>query len=144
MSGSKFNTGMSMSNICPVCGYPELDKPAYTGTVGRGSASYEICSSCGFQYGWTDDDQHISFEQWRKQWIANGMLWFSKGCSAPAGWSRTAFAKPKHSICDPLLTPLLEGNVLIIVRPAILESARRADLIRSTTSSYSSCVGRFV
>ncbi len=76
-----------MNNMCPVCGYPGLDEAPYKGNVGRGSASYEICPSCGFQFGYTDDAIHITFEQWREKWIANGMKWRSKGIAPPPGWN---------------------------------------------------------
>jgi hypothetical protein len=48
-----------MQNICPVCGYPDLFEPAYKENY---YPSDEICPSCGYQFGWTDDDQGISHE----------------------------------------------------------------------------------
>lgn len=69
--------------ICPVCGYAELDQPAY-GEGGFGSD--EICPSCGYQFGITDDDEGISHEEWRFQWIASGMRWYGKGYAEPEGW----------------------------------------------------------
>jgi hypothetical protein len=67
-----------MSNICPVCGYPELtDDPKRLG-------SFEICRSCGFQFGVSD--RGITHDQWRKQWIESGMLWNSKGRKPPENW----------------------------------------------------------
>ncbi len=73
--------------MCPVCGYPDLDEPPYRGSVGRGSASYEICPSCGFQFGWTDDDQHITHEKWRERWIANDMPWAIEEMEKPSDWN---------------------------------------------------------
>lgn len=64
-----------MSYLCPVCGFPELDAPPL-------APSFEICPSCGFQFGITDDDEGYTFEQWRDKWIAEGML-FDEGHSAP-------------------------------------------------------------
>ena len=55
----------------------------------RGGASYEICPSCGFQFGVTDDDQGFSYEQWRKTWRAGGMQWSSKQ-PRPADWNPAA------------------------------------------------------
>ena len=75
-----------MSNMCPVCGYPNLDEPAYRETPKGGLGSLEICPSCGFQYGYTDDAIHTTFEQWRAQWISRGMKWRSKGMQPPPGW----------------------------------------------------------
>lgn len=68
---------------CPVCGYPALREiPRPPG----GGGSYEICPSCGFQFGVTDDDEGIPYAQWRAQWIRNGCSWSSTGIRAPEGW----------------------------------------------------------
>lgn len=83
-----------MSNMCPVCGYPGLESPPYTGrgglpyqgTDGGGSRSFEMCASCGFQFGHSDDAMHITHAQWREKWIANGMPWFSSGIKSPPNW----------------------------------------------------------
>ena len=64
-----------MNHICPVCGYPDLKKAAY---FPSGEPSYQICPSCYYQYGKDDADSGISFEQWRKQWIENGMPWMNR------------------------------------------------------------------
>lgn len=72
-----------MKHQCPVCGYPDLeDSPHSLG----GGASYEICPSCGFQFGYTDDDQGISYEEWRASWTKKGMPWSSIGIDPPPGW----------------------------------------------------------
>lgn len=71
-------------NTCPVCGYPGLGEPP-----GRplGGESYEICPSCGFQFGVTDVDRGITYEDWRQRWIGRGMLWDSAGIEdPPLGW----------------------------------------------------------
>ncbi len=70
------------SRTCPVCGYPDLAEPPRSPT---GGASYEICPSCGFQFGVTDDDDGISYDEWRRRWVAEGMPW-SSSQSEPAGW----------------------------------------------------------
>jgi hypothetical protein len=73
-----------MGYICPVCGFPELDEPPISES---GGGSYEICPSCGFQFGVSDDDRGITYEEWRKQWIDHGMIW-DKGRSVPPdGWN---------------------------------------------------------
>jgi predicted RNA-binding Zn-ribbon protein involved in translation (DUF1610 family) len=67
---------------CPVCGYPRLAEPAYSGAV----ASHEICPSCGFEFsGAGDPARH---EAWRQQWIAGGMTWWAAraGQPAPKDW----------------------------------------------------------
>jgi len=72
-----------MKHICPVCGYPDLrEAPRSEG----GGGSYEICPSCGFQFGVSDDDQGLSYEQWRKTWRDGGMKWSSQR-KRPPKWS---------------------------------------------------------
>ena len=69
--------------MCPVCGYPELYEPAYSGRLG----SLEYCQCCGFQFGVTDDDRGITHEEWRAAWIKNGMVWDSESIHPPANWN---------------------------------------------------------
>ncbi len=72
-----------MSYTCPVCQFPKLKEPP-RGKSGGGS--YEICPSCGFQFGVDDDDRGISFEKWRADWLERGAPWSSAGRKAPKGW----------------------------------------------------------
>jgi hypothetical protein len=79
-----------MSNICPVCGYPELREPAY-GEEGGGN--YEICSSCGFHFGYDDRGYGIEepetpqmHQQWREKWIKEGMKWYGSK-QQPSLWN---------------------------------------------------------
>ena len=73
-----------MTYQCPVCGYPGLCDPPRTEANG---GSYEICSSCGFEFGVTDDDGGFSYEAWRQRWIDGGMQWRSTGIQeAPVDW----------------------------------------------------------
>ncbi len=48
---------MTTENMCPVCGYKNLYEPAYQPTPKGNLGSYEICPSCGFQFGVTDDER---------------------------------------------------------------------------------------
>lgn len=74
---------MTRHYICPVCGYPALTEPPRNESGG----SYEICYSCGFEFGVTDDDLGFSYEAWRKRWIDRGMPWDGEGIDEPpAGW----------------------------------------------------------
>lgn len=74
---------MTVSYRCPVCGYPELTEPPYSESGG----SYEICYSCGFEFGVTDDDRGFSHEAWRQRWVERGMQWDGIGIDQPpAGW----------------------------------------------------------
>jgi hypothetical protein len=72
---------------CPVCGYPDLsDDPR---TESRGS--YEICWSCGFEFGVTDDDLGYDYASWRTLWIERGMPWDSElRHPRPEGWDPVA------------------------------------------------------
>jgi hypothetical protein len=78
---------MMVTYLCPVCGYPDLDEEPYSAF---GGGSYEICPSCGFQFGVSDGSAGFSIEQWRNQWIASGMKWYSEGIPMPAGWNARA------------------------------------------------------
>lgn len=75
-----------MSHTCPVCGFPELTEPPRSK---GGGGSYEICPSCGFQFGVSDDDRGISHEQWRAAWREAGMKWSSHQ-APPPGWDAAA------------------------------------------------------
>jgi hypothetical protein len=70
---------------CPVCGYPALKEPPRSARTGAGS--YEICPSCGFEFGVTDDDRGFTYEGWRDDWVSRGMPWDSQDIEAPPdGW----------------------------------------------------------
>jgi hypothetical protein len=73
-----------MPFICPVCGFPDLEEQPRGEATG---GSYEICPSCGFQFGVSDDDQGITYEQWRQQWIDSGMIWDKGRTEPPTGWN---------------------------------------------------------
>jgi hypothetical protein len=80
---------------CPVCGFPDLVEVPRSAESG---GSYEICPSCGFQFGVTDDDLGFTFETWRGEWIARGKPWSSRGKPVPRKWDpekqlRSAFGK---------------------------------------------------
>jgi hypothetical protein len=64
---------------CPVCGYPDLSEQPRDESGG----SYEICRSCGFEFGVTDDDRGYTYDAWRERWIALGMPWDSEGIEPP-------------------------------------------------------------
>lgn len=79
-----------MKNICPVCGYPELNTaPFYNGDP-LNSPSMDFCSCCAFQFGVTDLDKHFTYEQWREKWIADGMPWRGLGQKPPKNWDPRA------------------------------------------------------
>ena len=77
-------------SMCPVCGYPDLHEPPQTEGCG---GSYEICPSCGIQFGYQDDTadgvegrQRI-YAEWRQRWIDDGMPWSSVGQPPPPSWN---------------------------------------------------------
>jgi hypothetical protein len=70
---------------CPVCGYPALDEPPRSQD---GGGSYEICPSCGFEFGVTDDDQGHTYASWRQRWLALGARWTHD--DSPPGWDPSA------------------------------------------------------
>ena len=72
-----------MTHTCLVCSYPKLKLPPRSPS---GGGSYEMCPSCGYQYGVDDDDRGITPAEWRRTWIANGAKWTSIGIKAPPDW----------------------------------------------------------
>ena len=83
-SSKKTNPMKITHHSCPVCGYDKLAEPPRNRT---GGASMEICACCGFQFGVTDDDKNISYDDYRQQWIDDGMKWTGTGKKAPKGWN---------------------------------------------------------
>jgi hypothetical protein len=75
--------GKHMAYVCPVCGFPDLEELPRGETTG---GSYEICPSCGFQFGVSDEDEGVTYEEWRQQWIEKGMPWESIGIAKPGNW----------------------------------------------------------
>ncbi len=72
-----------MKYPCPVCGWPELELPP---RGEGGEASFEICPCCGFEFGYDDDSEGLTYGQARAQWIAGGMKWWSESRMAPVDW----------------------------------------------------------
>ena len=74
---------MSDRFVCPVCGYPDLNEAPY---LDGGGGSYEICWSCGFEFGVTDDDRGYTHAAWRARWLDLGMPWASRSHPRPPDW----------------------------------------------------------
>ncbi len=72
---------------CPVCGYLGLVEAPKSRS---GGGSYEICPSCGFQFGVSDDDTGHTHAEWRERWRAGGMKWSSRGLAQPPEWNPAA------------------------------------------------------
>lgn len=79
-----------MENVCPVCGYDGLEEMPYDEEDCY--PSWEICECCGFQYGFTDYDEGISFEEYRKQWVTEGANWRIRDLK-PLSWDLGAQLK---------------------------------------------------
>ena len=76
-----------MTSTCPVCAWPELREPPRSPA---GGGSYEICPSCGFEFGVSDDDEGFTYAAWRKRWLAAGAKWSGHGSKPPAKWNPQA------------------------------------------------------
>jgi hypothetical protein len=88
-----------MGRTCPCCGYPALHEPPRSAS---GGGSYEICPSCGFQFGVSDDDAGFTYASWREQWKKRGMPWSSKGIAPPSGWNpKVQLAKLEQKSSSP-------------------------------------------
>jgi transcription elongation factor Elf1 len=67
---------------CPVCGFDKLEEMPYDND---GNPSYEICICCGFEFGFDDDSEGYSVENYRSKWINEGSNWFSPDLK-PKNW----------------------------------------------------------
>ncbi|AFZ25544.1 hypothetical protein Cylst_3394 [Cylindrospermum stagnale PCC 7417] len=72
---------MTAVYLCPVCGYDQLQEPPYGED---GTASYEICPSCGVEFG--HDDDECSIEELRQNWLQQGAKWWSQSTPSPQDW----------------------------------------------------------
>jgi transcription elongation factor Elf1 len=66
---------------CPVCGFAGLSEPAYDSS---GCASFEICPSCGTEFGYHDATK--SHAELRKLWLDAGAPWRSQTTPPPHDW----------------------------------------------------------
>jgi predicted RNA-binding Zn-ribbon protein involved in translation (DUF1610 family) len=72
----------SDSLTCPVCGFSGLSDPPYDA---QGCASFEICPSCGTEFGY--DDSTRSHTELRQAWVNSGFPWRSQAVSPPSDWN---------------------------------------------------------
>jgi len=70
-----------MAHTCPVCGFAQLAEPAYDNA---GCASFELCPSCGTEFGY--DDVTKSHAELRALWLAAGTPWSSRATAPPPNW----------------------------------------------------------
>ena len=79
---------MSTGFQCPACGFGDLAAPPYDEA---GAGSEEICPSCRYQFGVTDDDHGIGFADWRAVWVKMGKPWRTRPITQPPpGWDPDA------------------------------------------------------
>jgi hypothetical protein len=69
--------------VCPVCGFPGLDHPAWDPQTGE--ASFTICPCCGCEFGY-DDATTSSRDAFRRRWLKAGAPWFSPE-RKPVNWN---------------------------------------------------------
>jgi hypothetical protein len=83
---------MTEAFVCPVCGFPGLSEPPWSGAA----ASDEICPSCGTHFGYDDAaggrlaDRARIYEKLRRAWAASGYSWFSRSKARPPSWDPIA------------------------------------------------------
>lgn len=72
------------NNLCPVCGYDGLED---------GTASGELCSSCGTEFGYSDFQR--THAELRQRWInKEHARWWSRYTPMPDAWS------PVNQLCN--------------------------------------------
>ena len=60
--------------LCPVCGYGMGEEPS----------NFNICPSCGTEFGYHDVNAPIS--ELRANWLRFGAKWWSSADPQPEGW----------------------------------------------------------
>ncbi|MCI0379448.1 MAG: hypothetical protein L0215_17710, partial [Gemmataceae bacterium] len=88
---------------CPCCGYKDLLIPAYRDLTDNtlirgyslpycvhfGDASYDVCSCCGYEFGFNDEPgigEGQSFEDYLMKWKDDGCPWFD-ATKMPTNWT---------------------------------------------------------
>jgi len=99
-----------MAHTCPVCGFAELTQPPYDST---GCASFEICPSCGTEFGYHDANK--SHEELRRRWLAAGTRkpFFEAGQTRAEALRRMS----PHLVADVYLYPTADGGKQLTVQP---------------------------
>lgn len=72
-----------MTYLCLVCGWDQLSEEPYDRD---GNPSYEICPCCGFEFGFDDGSNQVTFAEYRKKWLEKGAPWFDPD-ARPAHWN---------------------------------------------------------
>lgn len=77
------------NHICPVCGFSKLEEPPYDS---KGYPTYVVCSCCGYEFGFDDSSNKMTFEEYREKWVDEGFKFFSKEYK-PQNWSKSMMLK---------------------------------------------------
>jgi hypothetical protein len=97
---------MKIENFCPVCGYEMAVPPK----------NYNICSSCGTEFG--VHDVNASIAELREAWMKTGPRWWSKTAPQPEKW-------------DPITQMANAG--IVVKRPATSEPSAVSTATGSST-----------
>jgi hypothetical protein len=97
---------MNPENRCPVCGYEMAVPPK----------NYNICSSCGTEFG--VHDANASIAELREAWMKTGPAWWSKATPKPEKW-------------DPITQ--MEKAGIVVRRPASSEPSTVSTATGSST-----------
>lgn len=99
---------MVSENLCPVCGYQMQDPPR----------DYNICPSCGTEFG--HHDVNASISDLRCAWLRTGPKWWSTLTPAPENW------KPLEQLAS---VPYTAGTVSVLVAIVFTEPEELRDLV---------------
>jgi hypothetical protein len=97
-----------MTYTCPVCGYTDLPDPPL-------DMSYEICPSCGTEFGHTDfatthEDRDKRHEELRAAWMRRGFRWHAEWLPQPENWA------PRKQLLEYLLPTTGKSRLYASVR----------------------------
>ncbi len=70
--------------ICVVCGYDGMEYPQWDE---KGYPTYTVCDCCGFESGFHDDNLEMTLEEYRCEWIEEGVNWFNRRAEKPMNWN---------------------------------------------------------
>lgn len=82
-------------NICPVCGWDELEEPPFNE---YGFPSYEICPCCGFETGYHDSNLGYTFEKYREKWLEKGFPFLHIEDEKPQEWNELVLNRQLKNI----------------------------------------------
>ena len=116
-------------NTCPVCGYNQLRVPPQDHT---------ICPCCGTEFGY--DDFATSHLELMREWVSNGMVWFSDYTLAPHGWSPVKQLRNTTHSLSPDDLEAIKGNARVSMGALRFRTRTKMDYAALTTDSTSSSV----